>query len=63
MEAKTERRLTYSYGVNKNLRITGFYADFDTMHATAVERSWGPVNIDKREQREVLIITTEWEEV
>lgn len=63
LEPRVERRLTYSYGVNKDHNVTGFYPSFEVMKEIAVERSWGPVNVDKREERFVLVLTTEWEEV
>lgn len=52
METRTERRITYSYGVNKNQRHSGF-TSFENLQQHVEQMTMGGVNIDKRELREV----------
>ena len=58
VEQSVERRLTYGFGINKGLSITGF-SSFEWLQHRVERESMGPVTVTKREER--LVITTDWE--
>ena len=59
-ETAIENRITFSYGVNKNQRRSGFSTHKALQERVESETS-GPVQIDKRESR--MIYYEDWEEV
>lgn len=58
IEQKTERRLTYGFGVNQGLSIVGFDS-FENLQRRVEQESMGEVEVTKREERQV--IYTDWE--
>lgn len=57
----TERRITYSYGVNKDQRYSSLYGSFEQLQEHVEEQTQGRVDVTKREQRTVTF--ARWEEV
>jgi len=58
-EQRIERRITYSYGVNRDQRRSGF-TSFDSLRESVELDTMGEVDVTKREARTVTY--SDWEE-